>query len=212
MYVKICKKCKIEKDINLFFKNKSSKDGFRSECKECNKKYQLNKEYQKEYQQLYREKNKSKKKEYNKTYMKSYYVKNKSVIKDYVKSHNVKTNYYNNYRKNKYKNDIIYRSKCLLRSMIYDAFDNQGFVKTKKTSDILGCSIQEYITYIEQQFEPWMSWDNQGNYTGNYNETWQLDHIIPISNATTEEEVIKLNHYTNLRPLCSRKNVEKSNK
>lgn len=43
------------------------------------------------------------------------------------------------------------------------------------------------------------------------NETWQIDHIYPISAASSPEEVIKLNHYTNLRPLCSRKNLEKSN-
>lgn len=31
-------------------------------------------------------------------------------------------------------------------------------------------------------------------------------HIIPISSATNEEELIKLNHYTNLQPLCSKVN------
>jgi 5-methylcytosine-specific restriction endonuclease McrA len=57
-----------------------------------------------------------------------------------------------------------------------------------------------------------MTWKNHGKYTGNYNETWQYDHIIPISNAATEEELIKLNHYSNFQPLCSKKNLEKSNK
>lgn len=86
---KVCKKCGIEKDVNLFYKNKSSKDGIRIECKECFN-HSLNKECQKEYQGKYREINKNKKKEYNKIYMKSYYVKNKSVIKEYVKTHNKK--------------------------------------------------------------------------------------------------------------------------
>jgi len=57
-----------------------------------------------------------------------------------------------------------------------------------------------------------MNWNNWGIYTGNYNENWQLDHISPSSIGTTEEEIIKLNHYTNFQPLCSRKNLEKSNK
>jgi len=35
------------------------------------------------------------------------------------------------------------------------------------------------------------------------NITWDLDHIIPISSAQTEEDVYRLSHYTNLRPLCS---------
>ena len=30
-----------------------------------------------------------------------------------------------------------------------------------------------------------------------------LYHIIPIADAKTEEDIIKLNHYKNLQPLCS---------
>ena len=37
--MKSCSKCKIEKDLSDFYKKKSSKDGYRSECKECAKKY-----------------------------------------------------------------------------------------------------------------------------------------------------------------------------
>jgi len=179
---KICRQCEINKPI-IDFKTLQT-------CKKC---YLENKRI------------------YNKTYMKTYYVKNKDVIKDYVKNHNVKTNYYNNYRKERYNKDIIYRNKCLLRSMVYDAFNKNALTKSSKTENIIGLSYKDYITYIETQFEPWMTWGNHGVYTGNYNETWQIDHIQPISNASTTEEIIKLNHYTNLRPLCSRKNLEKSN-
>jgi len=84
--------------------------------------------------------------------------------------------------------------------------------KNVRTEFILGCSFEDFKLYIERKFENWMSWENNGVYTGNYNETWQLDHIIPISQAKSEEEIMKLNHYTNFRPLCSRKNLEKSNK
>ena len=151
------------------------------------------------------------KKDYNKTYAKSYYVKNKDVIKARVKKHNIETNYNNNYRRDKYKNDLLYRNKCLLRTMLYDALSNKGFIKSNSVETIIGCSVKEYIIYIEKQFEEWMNWNNQGKYTGKYNETWQIDHIIPISSAKNEEDIIKLNHFTNLRPLCSRKNIEKSN-
>ena len=48
-----------------------------------------------------------------------------------------------------------------------------------------------------------MNWDNYGNYNGTLDFGWDVDHIIPISSAKTEEELYTLNHYTNMRPLCS---------
>lgn len=82
------------------------------------------------------------------------------------------------------------------------------FLKSKKstTNEIIGCSF-EYLKYhIESKFENWMSWDNYGLYNGEFNYGWDIDHIIPLSSAKTEEEVVQLNHYTNLQPLCSKIN------
>jgi hypothetical protein len=39
-----------------------------------------------------------------------------------------------------------------------------------------------------------------------------IDHIIPISTAKTEQDVIKLNHYTNLQWLIDKDNLKKSNR
>jgi hypothetical protein len=51
-----------------------------------------------------------------------------------------------------------------------------------------------------------MSWENYGNWNGSAKEiniSWDIDHIIPLATAISLEDVIRLNHYTNLQPLCS---------
>ena len=52
-----------------------------------------------------------------------------------------------------------------------------------------------------------MNWDNKGKYKKDtYNYGWDVDHIIPLDTALTEADIVRLNHYTNLRPLCSKVN------
>jgi HNH endonuclease len=77
---------------------------------------------------------------------------------------------------------------------------------------ILGCSFEDFKIYLESKFEIWMNWGNYGLYNGELGYGWDIDHIIPISFAETEEDVIRLNHFTNLQPLCSKINRDiKSN-
>ena len=90
--------------------------------------------------------------------------------------------------------------------MITSQLRKRGFSKKSKTYQILGCSYQEFKNHLESQFQPWMNWDNYGKYNGELKFGWDLDHIIPLSTAVTEEDVIRLNHYTNFQPLCSKIN------
>lgn len=195
---KVCKKCNIEKDINNFPIGKAYKDGYRNVCKDCYNNLQKGNINVKIYYNNNREKILQ--------YQKEYFVKNEFVRKEYNKN-----NWYK-WFKNKIETDLNFRLKNDIKRTLYKAFKRAGFTKSSKTFDILGCSYEDFKLHIEKQFEPWMNWDNRGTCSKNYNETWQLDHIIPISSANNEEEIIKLNHYTNLRPLCSRKNLEKGNK
>ena len=77
-----------------------------------------------------------------------------------------------------------------------------GYIKSNSSENILGCSFEHFKIHLESQFEHWMCWDNYGLYNGELNYGWDLDHIIPISSASTEEDIYKLNHYTNFQPLC----------
>ncbi len=72
----------------------------------------------------------------------------------------------------------------------------KGLSKNKRTTDVLGCDIGFFKTYLEERFTDDMSWEN-------YGDVWDIDHKIPLATATTEEKVLELNHYTNLQPLDS---------
>ena len=62
---------------------------------------------------------------------------------------------------------------------------------------------EEFKIYLESKFEDWMNWNNYGYFNGELNYGWDIDHINPLNSAQIEEEIIRLNHYTNLQPLCS---------
>ena len=110
----------------------------------------------------------------------------------------------------KYKNPSLHLTRNI-RALIKTTFTRgiiKDIIKAKKTVNILGCTFEEFKKHIESQFESWMNWDNYGNVceTLEPNCSWDLDHILPVSLANTEEEVYLLNHWSNFQPLCSFKN------
>lgn len=84
------------------------------------------------------------------------------------------------------------------------ALREKGFIKESKTAKTLGCSWKQFTKHIESQFADGMSWDNRSE--------WHLDHVVPLSCATTIEGLEKLSHYTNIRPLWAAENLRKSDK
>jgi len=143
----------------------------------------------KDQKKKYREDNK----DYYKNYYKEYYNLNKEEIV---------SNVYKN-KRNRIDNDPIFKLYIRISGLISNSFKLKSINKTKKTNEILGCSFEEFKLHLESKFEPWMNWENRGLYNGELNHGWDIDHIIPISSAESEDDIIKLNHYTNLQPLCS---------
>lgn len=104
MATKICTKCKIERGIDNFCKNKNKKDGLDGSCKLCAKQYrEKNKEHLRQYAINYRKENPEKVKQQNK----DKYAKNSEYIKEYQKKYrrenpekikNLNCNYYKNNR------------------------------------------------------------------------------------------------------------------
>jgi len=102
--------------------------------------------------------------------------------------------------------DCVFKLKYNIRGLINSSIKLSGYRKISKTQNILGCTFEEFKIYLESKFEFWMNWNNYGNWNGDpkeMNTAWDIDHIIPMYEAKTEEETLTLNHYTNLQPLCS---------
>lgn len=173
-----------EKSLEYYYKTKEDRS---EKIKESNRNNRKDKDFS-EYRKVYYLNNKEKVKETKK----KYYNNNKEKVNLYSK----------NYINNKLKTDPLYKTIHYLRSMIVKHFNRGGYSKKSKTQEILGCTFQDFILYIESKFEDWMNWNNRGLYNGELNYGWDLDHIIPISSAKNEDDIIRLNHYTNLQPLC----------
>lgn len=107
----------------------------------------------------------------------------------------------------KMKSDPLFKLKNNISALIRGGMKYKGYKKNCRTTKIIGCTIDEFRIHLESLFEPWMNWNNYGIYIkDNFNVGWDIDHIIPINSANSEEDIIKLNHYSNLRPLCSKIN------
>lgn len=167
-------------------------------------------------------KNHTDKRKYDKDKSKNYYETNKIRIKERMRDNykinkDKKISYQTNYQKNnkdkrnqylseKRLNNPMFKLITNVRNLINNSFYNFGYSKSSKTQEIIGCSFEQFKEYLESNFEEWMNWNNRGKYNGEFNFGWDIDHIIPLSNASSIDELIKLNHYTNLQPLCSKIN------
>lgn len=173
-----------------------------------------------EYNRKYHAENKDrfaqKKREYRKSNVDHIKIKNREWYKQNREYAIAKSKEYRNINKsalnhksNAYKlereaTDPLFKLKRRLRTLIYTKLKNQGYTKRSKTFEILGCSFEKFQSHISAQFLEGMSWDNHGK--------WHLDHIVPIASAFTEEDVIRLNHYSNFQPLWALDNLVKGSR
>lgn len=205
METKKCNTCNLEKNISEFHKWKYGPDGYKRECKKCrksetNKYYQNNSEKVKIKVSNYRKKNLGKIKQLKKLI----YEKNKENIlstnKKYRDENREKINKYVRERK---LTDPIFKLKHSMNSRMRVFMKTKNITKKNKTFDIVGCSPEELKEHLQNQFTEGMTWENHGR------DGWHIDHIIPLSSATTEDEIIKLCNYKNLQPLWAIDNIKK---
>ena len=199
----------LNKDANKEKRKRYSIENSEHNKEKCKKWASENKEKIKEWRLENKEKLKEKKKEWR--------LKNKEKIKeDYRKwrlenKEKINENY-REYIKNRKIEDPIFKMQSSVRKLIGSSFRNKGYKKNTRTEEILGCSFEKFKYHIESKFESWMTFENYGKYNGEYCFGWDIDHIIELKNIKTIEDIIILNHHSNLRPLDSKINRVDRNK
>ena len=110
------------------------------------------------------------------------------------------------YEEERKRRDPVFKLKKQIRNDIRAAFNRRGFKKNAPTEDIIGCDIEYLQRYLRM------------TYLIRYGEEWDgispvhIDHIKPLANAITENEVCELCHYTNLQLLRPEDNLAKNDR
>jgi flagellar biosynthesis GTPase FlhF len=225
--VKRCSKCQEEKDEELFPTKRKIKGSI---CKTCIS------VYQKKYREENREKNKETMKtwylehreeqiaktaqrkrenlESYKEWYRRWYETNKDSLRqkhnEYKEKHREEIAQYHkqykqrnkekinaldrNNHKQRYHTDPLFQLVAILRSRIHTTLGRKDWQKGLIYSDVLKCSVTEFLAHVGIRPSP----------------NHHLDHICPCNQAQNEEELLKLQHYTNLRWLPAEENLSKS--
>lgn len=208
---KICTKCSETKILSMFNKDKKGKYGYSSQCRECRKKQ--NKEYCDSHKELQKEKAKKWyydnherarecRKEYYDIHKEALYIKNRENLE---KNRDFYRTYMNNYIKERYHTDTHFKMKNILSARIRTLLKKRE--RSKRTIELLGCELGQFIDWIEYQFIGNMNWSNHGI-------IWHVDHVVPCNffDLTNEYEQLKCFNWTNLQPLECKENISKGSK
>ncbi len=191
MIYRCCPKCKEEKELSKFHKDKNRKYGYDYVCKICRKKYQIkNKDKLIKYGKQYRLKNK----------------KRETIrVLNWRKNNLEKSQkYFREYRKQKYKTNSNFKISQNIISRISHVL--KGNNKSLSTMFLIGCEIDYLMYHIQRKFTKGMTWDNYGD--------WHIDHIKPCAkfDLSNPLEQQKCFNYKNLQPLWAIDNIRKSDK
>jgi hypothetical protein len=190
---KVYKKQKEYYSKNKHLITKRIRDGYNGNANILNKKRE------------YREKNAERISCYQKKYRQDNFIRISFLMKRYVEKNRYELSRKKlEYIKIKCKSDHIFSLKRRIRRLITISISNKGYSKKSKTCEILGCDYKTLIFHLESTFTEGMSWDVR--------DKLHIDHIVPMASAKTEEDVIRLNHYTNLQMLWAADNIKKGAK
>jgi hypothetical protein len=221
---KLCPTCNQVKLLSEFNKNKTRKDGYQRECRECCHNHQI-KHYQTKKSPRLKENLKENHKictcckhelllDMFKPSTKGRFGVNsicKPCFNQKWNEYQLRTGQNKKHNKLKRQTNPQWKLKANLRGRYLDALKRHtsgGKVnKHHSAIKLIGCNIEYYKQYLEQQFQSDMSWENYGT-------LWEIDHIKPCAlfDLTKEEEQKQCFHHTNTQPLYKIDNRRKGDK
>jgi hypothetical protein len=214
---KVCSKCKVEKLIDCFHKQTSSKDGHKAACKECISKdaslfYVINKDKVNKVKKIYYNSHKEQYFQYGKKkgrveYQRDYRINHKESSSEYSREYRNKNRItLNAKRLTKKKTNINFMLAGTLRNEIYNAVKKSK--KIYKMKEVLGCTLDFLKQHIESQFTEGMTWENHGRFG------WHIDHVLPCKSfdLSDSEQQKRCFNWSNLQPLWWYDNISKGAK
>jgi hypothetical protein len=215
MKTKICNHCKrsLPADKYHFYHNKRQKDGFESRCMECHG-YDFkptpsdpdNKicitcgtEYPNTVEFFaFRLDTRKLRGECN--------VCDGSKRRKYYDEHKEHKLAYNRERSKRLdKTDINFLLSRRIRQRVWYILN--GYNKSKRSFELLGCDIETFKKYLEDQFTGEMNWTNYGK----GDDKWHMDHDPPLASydLTDPGQHRQAFHYTHIHPLWQKQNIAK---
>ena len=104
----------------------------------------------------------------------------------------------------KKETDKLFREKERVRISIMSSLGYNSYKSNSIAAKYLGVDKHTFMLHISSLFREGMSWDNRSEF--------EIDRVIPMSEAKTSDDIKKLWHYTNLQPLWGWENNLKSNR
>lgn len=195
---KTCTKCKKEKALSEFYREKRSsakgdKSYVRSHCKPCIKESSI------AWQKTNRDK-------YLQQHGETIRRKRAGIKRKPRQTHEERKAYGHAYSHKRYHEDPNYKLRCTLRRRLLHAL--KGNLKSASTLKLLGTTVEHLQQHLEAQFLPGMNWKNHGR----GKDKWVVDHMMPVRSfdLTKEDQQQMCFHWTNLQPLWDPDNREKS--
>lgn len=216
--LKTCSKCKQQKELESFHFGKNYKDGRQSRCKACSKIARKswaieNREHVNEMARKWAMNHPEEKKLRDRIYSfshreearkrsREHYYKNREEKLKYARFYRQKEDFKqkrNLIHRERYGTDPTYKLLYILRNRLRKVVTG----RRKRTKDLVGCSLEELRSHLENLFKDGMSWENHGE--------WHIDHIRPCVSfdLSKSEEQARCFNFSNLQPLWAKENLSK---